>query len=208
MRRRPVLLALGVALSMLSADLALAKRAPKAEDEELETSEESAPKAKSRKSGGAALSSTPWGKTFGVGLQLGAPSAITAKLKLENNTAVIFGVGGGWSWGLGSGLEVSVGYVVHPSLLGSYEALNLSWYVGGALDVVVLTHQYYNRGIVIPVYTYSGSPLGLGGHVPIGLDFQFRALPLSLYLEATPGLDLFPVVGPRLGLALGARFFF
>jgi len=112
------------------------------------------------------------------------------------------GVGGGWSWGLGSGLELSVGYVVHPSLLASYEALNLNWYVGGAIDVMVLTHQYYNRGIVIPVYTYSGSPIGLGAHVPIGLDFQLRALPLSLYAELTPGLDLFPVVGPRVGLAL------
>jgi hypothetical protein len=206
-RHHAISLVLSLVLSTLRADLALAaKRSQAAADDEASSSEDSAPRVS--RSGGGGPSSTPWGKTFGVGLQLGAPSAITGKLKLESNTAVIFGVGGGWSWGLGSGLELSVGYVVHPSLLASYEALNLNWYAGGAIDVMVLTHQYYNRGIVIPVYTYSGSPIGLGAHVPLGLDFQLRALPLSLYAELTPGLDLFPVVGPRVGLALGARFFF
>jgi hypothetical protein len=155
----------------------------------------------------SSLSSTPWGNTFGLGLQLGAPTALTAKLKLEHNSAVTFTLGGGWSWGIGSGLEFSVGYVVHPSVLGSYEALTLSWYVGGAVDVMLRSGQHYNYyWAVIPIYT--NSPIGLGAHMPLGLDFQMRPVPLSVYLELTPGIDLFPVVGPRVGLALGARFFF
>ncbi len=205
-----VLLALFVAALLCAPAPAMAKRgAVQADDED--TTDSTAPKPKKKRrssSSSGGLSSTPWGKSFGIGLQLGAPSAITGKLKLEHNTAVIFGLGGGWSWGLGSGLELSLGYVVHPSLIGSYDAVNLSWYVGGAIDVSVLSHYNSSNVAVLRIYPYNTAPIGLAGHIPLGLDFQFRALPLSLYVELTPGIDLFPVVGPRLGLALGARFFF
>jgi hypothetical protein len=140
-------------------------------------------------------------------LQLGAPTAITGKLRLEPNSALIFSVGGGWSWGLGGGLEASFGYVQHISSLASYEALDLNWYVGGALDVLVRGEPH---GILYYPYAFNvhSSPVGLGAHIPLGLDFQLRALPLSIYLEITPGIDVFPYLGLRLGGALGARFFF
>ena len=156
---------------------------------------------------GTGVTSTPWGKTFGLGLQLGAPTAITGKLKLEPNSALVFTVGGAWSWGYGYGLELSVGYVIHPSALASYEALNLSWYVGGALDVLLRGDPHYHSQFAWQ-YGYFSSPIGIGVHVPVGLDFQLRALPLSIYLELTPGIDVFPYIGLRLGGALGARFFF
>ena len=204
MKKLPLTLSLTLlfALVMLSFDSsALAKRAKKSSQQD-----ETSPSPSQSYNGGS-LSSTPWGKTFGLGLQLGDHSSITGKLRLERNTALVFGVGAGWSWGLGSGLELSVGYVMHPSLLGTYKPLRLSWYIGGALDLMILTN--YNRSTlgVIPVY-YGYTPFGLGAHMPIGLDFQLRVLPMSVYAEITPGLDLFPRVGPRLGFALGARFFF
>lgn len=188
------------ALLMLSFDSsAFAKRAKNSKQQE-------EPSLTPVKSSGGGLTSTPWGKDFGLGLQLGDHSSITGKLRLQRNTALTFGVGAGWTWGLGSGLEFSVGYVMHPSLLGVYKPLKLSWYIGGSLDVMILTNTYTNNLGVVQIYGYS--PLGLGAHMPIGLDFQLRVLPMSIYAEITPGLDLFPRVGPRLGFALGARFFF
>ncbi len=95
---------------------------------------------------------------------------------------------------------------MHPSLLGTYKPLRLSWYIGGNLDIMILNNMYTNNFGVVQLYSYS--PLGIGAHIPLGLDFQLRVLPLSLYAEITPGLDLFPRVGPRFGFAGGVRFFF
>lgn len=188
-----------VALAVLGSN-AWAKRAKTSQDQ----SNNSTPALVAPSSGG--LSSTPWGKDFGLGLQLGDHSGITGKLRLESNTALVFGVGAGWTWAMGSGLELSVGYLVHPSLLASYKSLRLSWYIGGVVDVMLLSG--FNKNYIGVISVYGSSPIGLGAHVPVGLDFQLRALPISIYFEATPGVDLFPAVGPRLGLALGGRFFF
>ncbi|MBN2357941.1 MAG: hypothetical protein JXR83_00710 [Deltaproteobacteria bacterium] len=157
---------------------------------------------------GGSTSATPWGHPFGLGLQLGAPTALTGKLLLQPNSALVFSLGGGMSWVWGYGLELSVGYVVHPSSLASYEALDLNWYVGGALDVMLRGDRTYNRYFGYNYGYFGSSPLGLGAHVPVGLDFQLRAVPLSIYLELTPGIDIFPYLGLHLGGALGARFFF
>lgn len=201
MKRSMLALATCLALAIAAAPVN-AKQAKSENDDE-----STRPVQSSGSYSGGGTTSTPWGKTFGLGLQVGAPTAITGKLKLEPNSALVFTVGGAWSWGYGYGLELSVGYVIHPSMLASYEALNLNWYVGGALDVLLRGDPHYHSQFAWQ-YGYWSSPIGIGAHVPIGLDFQLRAVPLSIYLELTPGIDVFPYLGIRLGGALGARFFF
>lgn len=204
MKNARLLSVVALLCSLALAAPSAAKRAPREEDEPERSSSSSS--ASSYNLGGG-TSSTPWGKTFGVGLQLGAPTALTGKLRLEYNSALIFSLGGGWSWWRNFGFELSVGYVIHPSTLASYEPLDLNWYVGGALDVAFYGSRYVRPGSPVFYYGYY-SPVGIGGHIPVGLDFQLRAIPLSIYLELTPGIEIFPFIGPRLGGALGARFFF
>jgi hypothetical protein len=147
---------------------------------------------------------SPQGKTFGLGLQLGAPTAVTGKLMVTGDQGIVVGVGAGLGWDVS--LSVHADYLWHPSVLVDVAPATFSWYVGGGAWVSF--HRAHERGFRYDYYYVDGVPFAVGARIPIGVDMAMNALPFEVYLEGAPTIAVFPRIGFGLGVALGARFWF
>lgn len=149
---------------------------------------------------------TPEGKAIGIGIQVGFPTALTAKFSLAGNTALVVGVGafGGNRFAYFTpSLSVHVDYLWTPSVLANGGPFVLSWYIGiGGWATIYGSPQG-------PAFAYYGtSNFTLAARVPIGLDMALQTVPIELYLEAVPAVLVFPGIDFAIGASLGARFWF
>lgn len=156
---------------------------------------------------GGAGGVAPMGKTFGVGLQLGAPTAVTGKFMLTPESGLVVGLGAGYGFFFDPALSLHVDYLYHPGILFQNEGVKMSWFIGGGGWVGLYQSRRYNY--VVPGYAYYyGSPLFLAARLPIGISLALQSVPLEFYLEGVPALSIFPVISFGLGLAGGVRFYF
>jgi len=146
------------------------------------------------------------GKQIGVGLQLGAPTAVTAKFMLAPDQGLVAGIGAGYGFFFAPALSVHVDYLWHPSVLSAGDAFALSWFIGGGGWIGLWDR--FGRPVVGYAYYFGYAPISLAVRVPIGLSLALRAIPLELYGEVVPALSVFPWLGFGMGLSIGARFYF
>jgi hypothetical protein len=156
----------------------------------------------------AGASSTPQGKSFGVGIQLGYPSAVTVKYMLRPDQGIVAGLGGltGFNYAVGA-LELHVDYVWHPNVITSGDQYAVTWYIGAGGTVVVFGYPTNQIPIGIE-YNYYPTSVWLGARMPIGLNVALAQLPFEVYLEADPQLLVFPGIGFGMGAAIGGRAYF
>jgi hypothetical protein len=74
---------------------------------------------------------SPQNRTLGLGLQLGAPTAITGKYLLARDQAVVVGIGAGLGWNFR--FDLFGDYLFFPSRLATGDEYVLTWYLGGGL---------------------------------------------------------------------------
>ncbi|MBI1945547.1 MAG: DUF3996 domain-containing protein [Deltaproteobacteria bacterium] len=160
----------------------------------------------SSSSSGAATSNPLSG--VGVGLQVGAPTALTFKFGAQNNASIVLGIGAGIGWrGNFFGLHLHGDYLFNVATLISNADLNLSAYVGPGLFITLFNANAYGFGFG---YYYYGNyaAFGFGARVPLGVNLRFSAAPIEVYLELDPMLMVFPGIDFGLGASLGFRWFF
>lgn len=135
--------------------------------------------------------------TFGVGLILGEPTGISAKLYLQDDQALQAGVGFAF---IGDGLHLHVDYVFHPWILQSRDSFVLPVYVGPGVRVI-----NYERGRDNTVFTLGLRAVG-------GLLFDLKTVPLDVFVEVAGVLEFGFSGGEGFGLTLnaaaGARYYF
>ncbi len=139
-------------------------------------------------SGAAAAGSNASG--FGLGVMLGEPNGLSAKLWSNNNTAFNFGLA--WSTKKDAGETMHADYVWHKM-----DAIDVD---EGALPF------YYGIGV-----RYRGRDSGddnIGVRFPLGLDYLFAGSAFDVFLEVVPIMDLAPDTDFDINAALGGRFFF
>ena len=148
---------------------------------------------------------TPEGRTVGIGVQLGFPSAITVEGVLSEHTSLVAGIGAFGYRFFNPALSFYLDHLWHPGILAHPgRDLVLSWYFG--LGGWVSLYQSGNR---FDGYSYGGdSNVGLAVPVPLGLDLALGAVPLTFYAELVPALLVWPNVDVGLGASLGVRLFF
>ncbi len=140
--------------------------------------------------------------TFGLGLELGAPSGLNAKYFLSDTTALNFGIGAdGYGYGYRDGVSFYLDYLWHPVLLASTPAFQLPLYVGIGGRLWSFNDNRYND-----------DGLALGVRVPVGIDLDLNNVPLDFYLQLTFVLDFYQHYRDNLhgGLegSVGFRFWF
>lgn len=136
-------------------------------------------------------------KSFGLGIMLGAPTAISGKYFLSSDTAIDFGVGAYYRYRDRDGLHLHADFLWHPAVLTKAEAFWLPIYfgVGGRY----LDHNDHGH---------------LGVRVPVGLAFDFTNVPLDVFLELAVVIDLLFGDGGEgdfdgdFGGAVGIRYWF
>jgi hypothetical protein len=124
---------------------------------------------------------------IGLGIIVGEPTGLSAKLWTSEKIALDAGVA--WSFSENGYLRV------HSDMLWHNYSIEVET---GKLPL------YYGVGAKLLL----ASELGLGIRVPVGLAYQFEAVPVDLFVELVPGFDLLPRTRLDLDAALGARYFF
>lgn len=141
--------------------------------------------------------------TFGLGLELGEPDGLNAKLFLNPSQALDFGIGGMYHhyYG-GDGLNLYLDYLWHPKQLVATEAFKLPFYigVGGRL-------WFFDYG------PNDGRADVFGVRIPIGIDFDFNNVPLDIFVQLVPTFDFYRNYDQHdfyldIDFSVGARFWF
>jgi len=139
-------------------------------------------------SGLFALNVLAQGDGFGIGIILGEPTGISAKLWLTEKTALDGAVA--WSmWDEGA-IHIHADFLVH-----SFNLINVSQ---GQLPL------YFGIG---PRVKLANDPI-VGVRIPVGLAYLFGSAPLDVFFELVPILDLVPGTEFHFNGAIGVRYFF
>jgi hypothetical protein len=141
--------------------------------------------------------------TLGVGIILGEPTGITAKLYLKDDQAVQAAVGSAF---IGGGLQLHADYVLHPYILQSRPSFVLPVYVGPGVRLIDYTSGRNDASGA------SNSAFALGVRGVAGLLFDFQAVPLDAFVEVAAVLEYefrsdagFAI---RLNAGAGVRYYF
>jgi hypothetical protein len=127
-------------------------------------------------------------KGFGLGVILGEPTGISAKYWVGTRNAVDGGLA--WSFRHNGYFNVHADYLWHfPLKFEDVERLNFYVGIGGRLGFG------------------SGSTV-VGARIPVGLVYWPGGVPLDVFLEVAPILDLAPATEFTANGGVGVRFFF
>lgn len=135
--------------------------------------------------------------TFGIGLILGEPTGISAKLYLQDDQAIQGAVGFAL---IGGGVHVHADYVFHPLILQTRDTFVLPVYVGPGARLI----QYTDGR--------DDSYFAIGVRGVAGLLFDFNEIPLDAFVEVGAvfeyGFQDDEGFGLALNAAAGARYYF
>lgn len=133
------------------------------------------------------LSSTYAQKSFGLGIILGEPTGLSAKL--WTGSANAFDFGAAWSFKGSGNLLLQADYVWHSSLTkASSGGLALYYGIGGRV-------------------VFSNDP-DVGVRIPVGLDYIFSSAPIDIFVEVVPIMDFVPDTDFQVNGGIGIRFWF
>ncbi|PKL83511.1 MAG: hypothetical protein CVV24_04680 [Ignavibacteriae bacterium HGW-Ignavibacteriae-3] len=133
-------------------------------------------------------------RPFGLGLMIGEPAGISAKMWTSDTNAFDFGLG--WSIlnyrdGSKNGFHFHADYIIHSfKTIGSTGQFPLYYGIGGRFNSSVgRVSSFAVRGV-------------------IGIAWIPAKPPIDIFLEAAPSLELTPAPGFVLEAAVGLRYFF
>lgn len=131
----------------------------------------------------------PSDKSFGLGIELGAPTGVTAKYWVGNGTAFDFNFGV-----MDRSLDLMIDLLIHGQ--GNR---NLSPYIGMGLVGQMTDHYYWHE---------DHWKSNLGVRVPFGLEISPDNTSIGIFLEIAPGVFIVPDVSGFLQGDIGCRFYF
>ncbi len=151
-------------------------------------------------------------RNFGVGFQIGEPTAITAKAFVGGAHAFDFGLGfGGWGYdwcrdangnsyrcgNINHNFSVHVDYLFEENILNRTNRLD--WYAG--FGGRLITSAYGSNNL--------GHDAVLLARVPLGIAATFRRPDfLEAYLEIAPAIVVVPPLDFTIDVGLGVRAYF
>jgi len=124
---------------------------------------------------------------FGLGAIFGEPTGISGKYWVSRQNAIAGGLA--WSFRGDGFLHVHADYVWHfPDAIRSSEKFPLYVGIGGRIRF--------------------DDPARVGVRIPFGFAWWPRGVPLDIFLEIAPILDLAPATEFELNGGIGVRYFF
>ncbi len=132
---------------------------------------------------------------FGLGIILGAPSGISAKIATGQTNSVNLILGYDLNDGPGCCRDNGQLYIGGDYVWYNYNLIRVS---KGRLPL------YYGPGANASFS--NNSRVGVRG--VIGLEYQFSGAPFDVFLEIAPGINVMPSTHGYVSGGLGSRFFF
>lgn len=125
---------------------------------------------------------------FGLGIILGSPTGISAKLWLSKSTA--FDAAAAWSFSRKGRLQIHGDYLWHNFNLIKVEKGSFPFYYGLGFR--------FNFGDEVEA----------GVRFPLGLEYLFSQAPFDIFIEVVPVLRVINKTDFEMDGAIGVRFFF
>ena len=125
---------------------------------------------------------------FGLGIILGEPTGVSAKLWITERTAI--DAAAAWSFSNETAFHLHADYLFHNFDLISVEKGKLPVYFGIGGRV-----KFEDESLI-------------GVRIPVGLAYFFDGAPIDIFLEVVPILDLAPDTEFTANAAVGIRYFF
>jgi hypothetical protein len=134
--------------------------------------------------------------TLGIGIILGEPTGVSARLYLQDDQAIQAAIGASF---VANGIQADADYVFHPLILQDRDAYVLPLYVGPGVRFID-----YSGG------SNGSSHFAAGLRAVGGMLFDFKNVPLDAFLEVAGVLEYDFKNGAGVGLNLGAgvRYYF
>ncbi|MCX7678051.1 MAG: DUF3996 domain-containing protein [Spirochaetes bacterium] len=129
----------------------------------------------------------------GIGAILGDPSGFTAKLLLNNTDALCFGIGPSGS----DGFYLYLDYLRH--FRGVFPLNELSLYLGAGAGL----HHHDEK-----TKHHEEDEVSLEARLPVGISYMFHKVPVEVFLELAPALEIIPDIDFDIRGGIGARYFF
>jgi hypothetical protein len=128
--------------------------------------------------------------SFGIGLIAGEPTGLTLKYWFTDRMAM--DLGAGWSFAGEDSLQLSGDWLYHVFDLVHVDHGELPFYVGlgGRL-------KFSDNG-----------DTRVGVRLPIGMAYEFEDVPLELFAEVAPVIDVAPATQLKWNGGIGIRYFF
>ena len=140
-------------------------------------------------------------RRFGLGIILGEPTGISAKLWTSNRTALDFGLG--WSLG-GDRISKYDGYYTGESRVHFH--MDYLWHSFDAIRSSERFPLYY--GVGGRINTGAGYKSSAAVRGVLGILWLPRRTPIDVFFELVPALQLAPSTGFGIDAGLGVRYFF
>lgn len=150
-------------------------------------------------------------KTFGVGVLLGDPTALSGKLLFGTNQAVDGGIAFSKYYTL-----IFADYLQQfPGALGKQNSFvaRLTPYVGIGPLFAFSDHDHdhdgkHNHHNHDDYFGDDDDDFGLGARIPFGIEWMAPNIPLGVSLELVPGLMIIPHTDAFLQAGLAIRYYF
>jgi hypothetical protein len=137
-----------------------------------------------------APSSSAEGANLDIGFSLGDPTGLVVKKWLSTTQAI--DIAAGWSSGKQDKLEIHVDYLIHDFTVVKVKKGALAPYYGIGL-------RYYER---------ENEKTKTGIRIPVGADYFISRMPLAIFGELVPRLDLSPDTDFSVDGSIGLRYRF
>jgi len=127
-------------------------------------------------------------KDFGLGIILGEPTGISLKKWVTQTTAIDGGIA--WSFTGKNSLHLHMDYLFHNFNLLKTEKGKLPFYYG----------------IGCRIKAKEKSRVGI--RIPVGISYIFDNVPIDIFFELGPILDLIPATEFGINASIGCRYYF
>jgi hypothetical protein len=134
--------------------------------------------------------------TFGIGIILGEPTGVSAKLYLSDDQAIQAALGSAF---ISGGLQIDADYLFHPWILQDQDSFVMPVYLGPGVRVI----DYEGSA--------TGNHLAPGLRAVIGILFDFKTVPIDAFVEVAgvAGYDFGKKkFDPALNAGAGVRYYF
>ncbi len=143
-------------------------------------------------------------RQFGLGIQLGSPTALTGKLYMGGRqNALDFALGTFYdNYGPYDSLWVHVSYHWHLVELTSGGGVAIPFRIGVGGFLNTFDYDYWDNDY------YLDNDLAVGVRVPFGLDFDLESAPVQFYIELAPEITILPPLYILGDGGIGVRYYF
>ncbi len=139
--------------------------------------------------------------SLGAGVIIGEPTGLSFKYWLDGSNKNAIDGAIAWSIGNDKLFQIHTDYLFHNYRIFKIKRGKLGFYFGGGARIKIKNDNYNddNKG---------NDDSTIGVRIPLGLDYIFEDIPIDIFLEIVPVMDLLPATDFGLNASIGARYYF